>query len=111
MESDRTSSLISSLGVKLKKEYKIQNSSLIPEIKVKWLHEHANSDSTVNASFAEYPFSTFSVNGDKALRDSAAVGFGLVWAIEKNFGFALAYDANLSGDRIEHSVTIVMRYP
>jgi len=109
-DSDRTSSFIGSLGVKLRKEYRVQNGSIIPEIRCKWLHEFTDSDFTLNASFTGYPVSTFSVRGDRAQRDSAAVGAGLNWEIGKSFGLALAYDAILSGDRTEHGGTAGIRY-
>ncbi len=110
-DSDRSSSFIGSLGVKIRKEYKTtKNGSVTPEIRVRWLHEFVNSDYTLNASFAGDPVSAFSVRGDKAHRDSAAIGFGFSWEFDKNFGFALAYDAVLSGDRTEHGGTAGIRY-
>ena len=109
-DSNRTSSFIGSLGVKLRKEHRIQNGSITPEIRVRWLHEFADNDYTLNASFTGYPVSTFSVRGDKARRDSAAVGAGLNWEIGKSFGFALAYDATFTGDRTEHGGTAGIRY-
>lgn len=110
VDSDRNTSFIGSLGLKLKKEYRIQNSSIIPEIRCKWLHEFANSDYILNASFTGYPASTFSVRGDQARRDSAAVGAGLSWEIDKSFALALTYDAVLSGDRTEHGGTVGLRF-
>jgi outer membrane autotransporter protein len=109
-ESDRTSSLIGSLGEKLRKEYKTKSGTIIPEIRVRWLHEFVNNDYTLNASFADDPVSTFSVRGDRAHCDSAAIGFGLSWEIDKSFSFALAYDAILSGDHMEHGGTAGIRY-
>jgi len=109
-DSDRTSSFIGSLGVKLRKEYRIQNGSIIPELRCKWLHEFADSDYTLNASFTGYPVSTFSVRGDRAQRDSAAVGAGVNWEMNKSFALALTYDATLSGDRTEHGGTAGIRY-
>ncbi len=108
-DSDRTSSFIGSLGVKLRKEYKTKIGSLTPEVRVRWLHEFVNSDYALNASFAYTPASTFSVRGDSARRDSASVGAGLNWEIDRNFGLALTYDATLSGDRTEHGGTAGIR--
>lgn len=109
-ESDRTTSLIGSLGVKLRNEYRIQNGSLTPEIRVRWLHEFADNDYTLTASFTGYPVSTFSVRGEGAQRDRAAVGAGLNWEINKRFSLALTCDATLSGDRLEHGGTAGIRY-
>ncbi len=110
VDSDRDSSLIGSLGVRLKKEFKTQSGSVTPEFRVRWLHEFVNSDYALNASFTGNPLSTFSVQGDSARRDSAAVGAGLGWEINESFGLTLTYDAVLSGDRTEHGGTAGIRY-
>ena len=109
-DSDRRPSLIGSLGIRLTKEVRMQNSGITPEIRVRWLHEFASSDYTLDASFIGNPVSTFSIRSDRAQRDSAAIGFGLSWEIGKSFGLALAYDATLSGDLTEHSGTAGIRY-
>jgi outer membrane autotransporter protein len=109
-DSNRMSSFIGSLGVKLRREHRIQNGSITPEVRVRWLHEFGDNDYTLNAAFAGYPTSVFSVRGDRAQRDSAAVGVGLNWEIGKSFGFALAYDAIFAGDHTEHGGTAGIRY-
>ncbi len=109
-DSDRMSSLIGSLGVRLKKEFRMQSSSITPEIRVRWLHEFVNGDYALDASFTGDPVSTFSVRGDRMQQDSAAIGFGLNWKIGESFRLALSYDATLSGDSTEHSGTAGIRY-
>ncbi|NPU83784.1 MAG: autotransporter domain-containing protein [Syntrophaceae bacterium] len=109
-DSDRMSSLIGSLGVGLKKEFRMENGSITPEIRVRWLHEFVDGDYTLDASFTDDPVSTFSVRGDRVQQDSAVIGFGLSWEIGKSFDLALSYDATLSGDSTEHSGTAGIRY-
>ncbi len=109
-ESNRESSLIGSLGLKMKKEFRMQKGFVTPEIRVRWLHEFADGEYTVNASFAGNTVSAFNVRGERAQRDSAAIGLGLSWGIGKNFGLALAYDAVISGDRTDHGATAGIRY-
>jgi len=110
VEKEHNTSLLSGLGFKLKKEYKTTNGVITPEFRARWLHEFADSDYTLNASFTGYPVSTFSVRGDRAQRDSAAVGAGVNWEMNKSFALTLTYDATLSGDRTEHGGTTGIRY-
>lgn len=109
-DSDRMSSLTGSLGVRLKKEFRMQSSSITPEIRVRWLHEFVNDDYALDASFTGDPASTFTIRGDRAQQDSAAIGFGLSWEIGESFDLALSYDATLSGDSTEQSMTAGIRY-
>lgn len=110
VDSDRTTSFIGSLGVKLRKEYKTKNGSISPEIRCKWLHEFADSDYMLNASLTGYPVSSFSVRGDRAHRDSADISAGFSWEIDRSFALAFTYDAVLTGDRTEHAGTAGIRF-
>ncbi|HOI73282.1 MAG TPA: autotransporter domain-containing protein [Syntrophales bacterium] len=110
VDGDRMSSLTGSLGIGLKKEFRMESSSITPEIRVRWRREFVNGDYTIDASFAGDPVSTFSVRGDRGRRDSAAIGFGLSWEIDEHFRLALSYDAIWSGDSTEHGGTAGIRY-
>jgi autotransporter-associated beta strand protein len=101
--SDRTSSLIGSLGVLLKKEFSTRAGSVTPEIRARWFHEFARSDYMLHASFAGAPTAAFRVGGNSAPPDRAAIGCGLNWEIGTNLGLDLTYEASLSGDQTEHS--------
>ncbi len=110
VDRDQASSLLGSLGVKLKKDFAIDAVTLTPELRVKWLHEFSGDDYMLNASFAGSPTSTFTVRGDKPNRDSVALGFGLSCVTKKNLSLFLAYGANVSGDFTEHAGLLGIKY-
>ena len=110
VDREYTSSLLGSLGVKLRNDFKIDAGTITPELRAKWFHEFSNNDYMLHASFAGAPASTFTVQGDKPNRDSVALGFGLTCVTNKNLSLFLTYDANFSGDRIEQAGLLGMRY-
>jgi len=110
IDADRASSLQSSLGVRLRKQYKVPSGVVTPEVKVLWLHEFANDDCVVNAFFSGSPVSTFTVRNDRPDRNSANTGLSLTWETEKGMGLSLSYDAILSGDHTEYGGSLGVKY-
>ncbi len=109
-DSSTTSSLVSSLGLRLRKEYKIASGIVVPEVKAAWLHEFVSDDYLLSGSFAGYPASTFTVKGDRPLKDSVNTGLLLTWEIPRGMSFYLSYDAILSGDQTGQSGSLGMRW-
>ena len=103
VDPDRASSLVSSLGVRLMKDYEVSPCILTPELRVTWDHELMNGDYSLDASFAGYPTSTFAVEGDRPDRDSLGVGLSLRFQTEENLNLHLAYDGSFSGDNTQHA--------
>jgi outer membrane autotransporter protein len=110
VDRDRASSLLSSLGVRLRKQYKAPSGTITPEVKALWLHEFATDDYTVSAIFSGSPLSTFTIRGDRPDRNSANAGLTLTWETEKGMGLCLSYDAILSGDHTEHGGSLGVKY-
>jgi outer membrane autotransporter protein len=109
-DGDNASSLMSSLGMRFTKDYKVSSGTLTPEVSLKWDHEFINDDYVLNASFAGYPASTFTVKGDRPDRDSLGAGLALTYQTAANVYFCLAYDGAFSGDTTEHAGTAGIRY-
>jgi len=109
-DSDHTSSLVSSLGVRFTKDYATPSGTLTPELKLTWDHEFMDDDYVLNASFAGYPLSTFTVRGDRPDRDSLGAGFGLAWQTKENISLHLTYDGNFTGDNTQHAGIAGIRY-
>jgi outer membrane autotransporter protein len=110
VDRNHTSSLLSSLGVKVRKDFTIDAGTLTPEVRAKWLHEFSNDDYMLNSAFAGAPASTFTAQGDRPNRDSIGLGFGLTCVTKKNLSLFLTYDAIISGDHTEHGGSLGMRY-
>jgi outer membrane autotransporter protein len=109
-DSSTASSLVGSLGLKLRKEYKMASGMMVPEVKAAWLHEFVSDDYLLSAAFAGYPASTFTVRGDRPLRDSINTGLLLTWEIPKHMSLYLSYDAVLSGDQSGQLGSVGIRY-
>jgi outer membrane autotransporter protein len=110
VDRDYATSIVGSLGVKLRKTYGTAAGEITPEFRARWQHEFADVSTTVNASFADTPAAVFAVKGDRGQRDSAVFGAGLAWATQKNLNLLLSYDALFAGDRKEQGVALGMRY-
>ena len=110
VDRDNASSMQSSLGVRLRKEYGVSTGIVVPEIWGKWLHEFSNNEYTVNALFAGSPISIFTVKGGRPDRDSANAGLLLTWETKKGMDLYISYDAILSGDRTDQGGSLGMCY-
>jgi outer membrane autotransporter protein len=110
VDGEHTSSFLSSLGVKFRRDFESNAGIFTPELRAKWLHEFSNNDYALNASFAGSPVSTFSVKGDKPNKDSVVLGLGLNYNTKQNLSLFLTYDATLSGDRTEHGGSLGLQY-
>jgi len=108
--SESTNSLLSTVGIRLTKDYSVGSGILSPELRAKWLHEFSNDSYVLNAAFSGYPAMAFSVKGDRPDRDSAAVGAGMTYAPQKNLSLYVTYDAHLASDRTEHAGSVGVRY-
>jgi outer membrane autotransporter protein len=110
VDGDRTSSLQSSLGMRIRKEFKVASGTVTPEIRGSWLHEFSNEDYLLSGSVVGYPASTFTVRGDKPYRDSVNTGFSLTWETTQGMDLYLSYDAILSGDHTGQGGSLGIRY-
>lgn len=110
LEKDHASTVAGSLGVRLRKDFRTASGIVTPEFRVRWLHEFSSGDYTANATFAGSPLSGFSVKGDDSDRDSADLGCTLRWQAKESLGLLLSYNANLSGSRTEHGISLGVRY-
>ncbi|MDQ5984568.1 MAG: Extracellular serine protease [Syntrophus sp. SKADARSKE-3] len=109
-DSETTSSVIGSLGVRLTKDYNSSSGVFVPELRVRWDHEFLNDRYVMNASFAGYPATQFTVRADKPDRDSMALGTGLTWRTKNGIYINLSYDGHFSADTTQHSGVLGLRY-
>jgi outer membrane autotransporter protein len=109
-DREQASSLLGTLGIRLKKDFRVKTSLLTPELRAGWLHEFSGDGYVLTASFAGSPSAIFTVKEDKPVRDRGNAGFGLTWATGSNIDVYLFYDATFTGDRTEHSAYGGIRY-
>ncbi len=110
VDAGRTSSLVGSLGVRLRKDYTVSSGSVTPEVRMRWDHEFSKNDHVLEASFCGYPTSAFTVRADRPERNSFAPGFTLTWRTKDNMDFHLTYDGSFSEDSTRHWGTLGLRY-
>jgi outer membrane autotransporter protein len=110
VDREHVVSLLSSLGLRIRKHFETATATITPELRARWFHEFSNDAYALSASFAGYPLSTFTVRGDRPNRDSIGVGAGLTCSTTKNVSLFLAYDAIFSGDHTEHGGLLEIRY-
>jgi len=109
-DEENSQSLLSALGVRMKKDYQTTLGLITPEIQLRWLHEFRDAEYRIDAAFAGYPSSAFTAQTDEAARDSAAIDLGISWAIRDNLDLVLAYNATLSSDRTQHAGLLGLTY-
>jgi outer membrane autotransporter protein len=109
-DAGRTSSLVGSLGVRLRKDYAVSSGNVTPEFRMRLDHEFSKNDHVLEASFSGYPASAFSVRADRPERNSFAPGFTLTWRTKGNMDFHLTYDGSFSEDSTQHGGTLGLRY-
>jgi autotransporter-associated beta strand protein len=110
VDGDRSSFLLGSLGVRLRKDYAFSSGVFTPEITVRWDHDLVGDDYVLDGRFAGQPLSVFTTRGERGDRNSFAPGFGLSLRTEKNVYFQLTYDGNFAGDSTQHRATLGLRY-
>jgi len=109
-DSDQTSSLLSCLGVRLRKDYKTASGIITPELSLLWNHKFVNDDYALNTSLEGSSVSTFTMRGDGPDRDSLGVNAGVLWQIADNLHLRLSYNGSFSGSNTNHGETAGIQY-
>jgi len=109
-EEEKSSYVLSSLGVKFMKECAVPWGVITPEFKVRWDHRLTGDLFALNAVFNGYPNAYFTTRGDMPYRDLLGVGAGVSVLANKNIELRLAYEGSFSGDNTEHGGTLSFRY-
>ena len=109
-EEEKSSYVLSSLGVKFMKECAVSWGVVIPEFKVSWDHRLTGDLFALNAAFNGYPNAYFTTRGDMPYRDLLGVGAGVSVLANRNIELKLAYEGSFSGDNTEHGGTLSFRY-
>jgi uncharacterized protein with beta-barrel porin domain len=102
VDSQSYSSLVSSLGVRLRKEIALETGTMIPEVKLRWDHEFADNTYGMNASFTGYPGASFTVTPDRPDRDRLVAGVSLIRQGTGNLSLYLSYEGTYSANDTMH---------
>ena len=78
---------------------------IIPELRLGWEHEFADSHQSVGAHFTGVPASGFTVVGSDVADDSAVLGAGVTVDIGQTWQLFLDYDGRINEDYDQHAVS------
>jgi subtilase-type serine protease len=104
------SSLVSSLGIRLRKEIALERGTMIPEVRLRWDHEFANDTYGMNASFTGYPGASFTVTPDRPDRDRLVAGVSLIRQGTGNLSLYLSYEGTYSPNETLHTGGMGLKY-
>jgi len=110
VDKQDSTSLISSLGLGLDKEYQTSRGTITPAARVSWRHELLDADSRISAAFTGNPASSFTVQTNDSGRDSAVGDLGLSWVVRKDLALTAAYEATVASDRVQHLGSLLLQY-
>lgn len=108
--SRQTDSLVSGLGARITRVFRIKNSSLIPEISAAWNYDFAVDDRIITASFAGAPGTSFSVRGQDVEPHGAIVGAGLTFISKGGLSASLKYNGEFRENYQAHGILVDLRY-
>ena len=105
-----TSSLRSTLGAEMTADLPTGASSSIGLLfRLGWVHDFANTQRPVTASFAGAPGSNFTVLGAAPARDAALLAFSASTAIAEATSIYARYDGEVGGGTSAHAITAGFR--
>jgi outer membrane autotransporter protein len=108
--SRQTNSLVSGLGARITRVFRIKDSSLIPEISATWNYDFAVDDRIISASFAGAPGTSFSVRGQDVEPHGAIVGAGLTFISKGGLSASLKYNGEFRENYQAHGILGELRY-
>ena len=110
-EGQDFTSVKGSLGIKTSNNMILKEGyAAIIQFRGRWIHEFADTELNVDASFANTPSSTFTIKDDGVARDSASVGMGFYTQFNDNKHLLFDYDFRVNPDETAHTVSATFRY-
>ncbi len=109
MDESRSTSLRSSIGVSLSRNFGLQDGKLRPELRLAWLHEFHDAAPTSTAQFA-FGGSSFTSTGAQPAKDALAPGLGLTWLVSDDLTISANYDAEIKDRYLGNTGTLKVRF-
>lgn len=106
VSSNTVTSVRSSIGAALAYPMALSGGrNLRPEVRARWSHEFADTDSVLDAGFASAPGTAFRIRSDELTRHVWLLGAGLEAKFGSRANLSLAYDAQLRKGYTAHALT------
>jgi uncharacterized protein YhjY with autotransporter beta-barrel domain len=105
-----TEALISGLGARVTRVFRLESGSLIPEASAAWHYDFDIDDRMITTSFAGAPDSTFSVRGQDVEQHGLGAGAGVSFVNKNGFSTSVRYKAEFRDGYESHGVLGEVRY-
>ncbi|NIQ00874.1 MAG: autotransporter domain-containing protein [Nitrospinaceae bacterium] len=110
-ESNNTVSVRSTLGGKAAYMWTLDNGMLVmPEVRLRWAHEWAETEYTVNAQFIGIAGSSFEIRGRDLAAASLFPGVGVTAKLSDRFTGFVQYDGDFRSEFTNHIVNAGLKY-
>jgi outer membrane autotransporter protein len=110
VDARRTSDLLSELGLRVGRAFKVETGSVIPELKAAWLHNFDIDDRRMTASFTGFPGAGFVSAGRDIEKNGASVGAGITYLHKSGISASLYYNGEFWGSYTSNGVYGQLRY-
>lgn len=108
-EAQSAQSLLGSLGLRLTKSLALGSGRVALEARGRWQHEFLDDTVVLDASFTGAPAASFAVQGARMARDSAILGAGVSFQLDRKLTLFADYDVRLNSDVTAHAATAGLR--
>jgi uncharacterized protein YhjY with autotransporter beta-barrel domain len=109
-DSRKTDSLVSELGLQVKRAFGTKYGNLIPELSAAWSYDFDIDDRVITTSFAGSPGASFSLDGQDVEKHGAILGAGLTFIHQSGFSTSLRYSGEFRGDYKSNGVMGEIRF-
>lgn len=105
LRQSSASSVAGKVGGRFSTDLHIAGLTVASQATLGWAHEFASTERSITASFVGAPAAAFTVNGARAGRDHAIVGFGVATAVTPNTSLFVRYDGAINGSDDSHALS------
>lgn len=110
LDRRRTDSLVSELGVRAARAYKLNSGSLVPEFSAAFSYDFDIDDRVITSSFAGSPGAAFSIKGQQVEKYGAVVNAGLTFIHDCGVSTSIKYSGEFRERSSSHGVIGNLRY-
>ena len=110
MNSQRTDSFVSDLGVRLARPFKTGEGYLIPELSGAFRYDFGGNDHLITGSFAGAPNAEFAIRGLSTENDGVVAGISLTYLHKSGFSSSLTYSGEFRENYNAQGIMGQLRY-